>query len=131
MNAIFLFCLYMTFIYMPFDMFMKPVAEDREVWFGIMLSGWWAKATEPLHWLIYGFGAWGFHKMKPWMHPWAGIYVLQVAIGMVVWSVIDDRAGFLVGGIAGLLFTTLAVALFMAREKFKKDITNIDTDQEE
>ena len=34
MNLIWLFCLYMTFIYMPFDMFYKPVAEDAEVWFG-------------------------------------------------------------------------------------------------
>ena len=29
----FYFCCYMTFIYMPFDMFIKPVAEDKEmVW---------------------------------------------------------------------------------------------------
>ena len=60
MNLMFYFCLYMTFIYMPFDFFLKPVAEDQEVWFGILLTGWWAKATEPLHWLIYGAGAYGF-----------------------------------------------------------------------
>ena len=25
------FCLYMTFVYMPFDLFLKPVAEDEDV----------------------------------------------------------------------------------------------------
>ena len=30
-----LFCLYMTCVYLPFDMFLKPVATDREVWFGV------------------------------------------------------------------------------------------------
>ena len=32
MNGLFYFCLYMTFVYMPFDMFLKPVAEDHEIW---------------------------------------------------------------------------------------------------
>jgi len=38
------FCLFMTLVYMPFDLFLKPVAEDQEVWFGFMLTGWAAKA---------------------------------------------------------------------------------------
>ncbi len=117
MNGLMLFCLYMTFIYMPFDMFYKPVAEDKEVWFGFMLTGWWAKATEPLHWLIYGFGAWGFHKMKPWMHPWAALYVVQIAIGMFVWSVLE-RDALIGGAIAGCVFLALAAAIFMAKERF-------------
>ena len=71
MSLIFYFCIYMTFIYMPFDLFLKPVAEDEEIWFGFTLTGWYAKATEPLHWLIYGFGAYGFWRMKKWMWPWA------------------------------------------------------------
>ncbi len=41
------------------------------VWLGFMLTGWAAKATEPLHWLIYGAGAYGFWKMSRWMWPWA------------------------------------------------------------
>jgi len=124
-NGVFLFCLYMTFVYMPFDMFVKPVAEDQEVWFGFVLTGWWAIATEPLHWLIYGFGAWGFHKMRPWMHPWAGLYVLQVAISMVVWSILDDRGGGLMSGaIAGSLFVGLAVAFFVSRDRFSVAVVN-------
>ena len=119
MNAVMLFCAYMTFIYMPFDMFIKPVDEDQEVWFGLMLTGWQAKATEPFHWLIYGFGLYGFLKMKSWMWPWASLYVLQVAFGMFVWSLVDENGrGLLVGiGIAAP-FIALAIALYMARNKF-------------
>ncbi|GIS19942.1 MAG: hypothetical protein CM15mP120_18580 [Pseudomonadota bacterium] len=47
MNGLFYFFLYMTFVYMPFDMFLKPVAEDHEIWFGFALTGWWAKPLNP------------------------------------------------------------------------------------
>ena len=70
MNLLFGFCLYMTFVYLPFDLLFKPVAGDEEVWFGFLLHGWAAKLTEPVHWAIYGAGAWGFWKMRRWMWPW-------------------------------------------------------------
>lgn len=121
MNLIWLFCLYMTFIYMPFDLFIKPVAEDQEVWFGFVLTGWWAKATAPLHWLIYGAGAYGFWRMRRWMWPWASVYTAQVAIGMLVWCLIDPRGPGLAGGLfAGLVFTVPAVALWRARSQFNR-----------
>ena len=84
------FCLFMALVYMPFDLFLKPVAEDQEVWFGFMLTGWAAKATEPLHWAIYAAGAVGFWKMRSWMWPWAAVYALQVAIGMVLGEVVEE-----------------------------------------
>ena len=87
------FCLFMTLVYMPFDLFLKPVAEDQEVWFGFMLTGWAAKATEPLHWAIYAAGAVGFWKMRSWMWPWAAVYALQVAIGMAVWNARQGSLG--------------------------------------
>ena len=87
MTATWAFCAYMTVFYMPFDLFLKPVAEDAEVWFGFVLRGWAAKATEPLHWLLYGFATYGFYRMRPWMWPWASLYVVQVAIGMLVWNI--------------------------------------------
>jgi hypothetical protein len=92
MNALFAFCLFMTFAYMPFDVFWKPVEADQEVWFGFLLRGWAAKATEPLHWAIYAAGAFGFWKMRAWMHPWAALYTAQIAIGMLVWAFTDPRA---------------------------------------
>ena len=119
MNLIFGFCLYMTFAYMPFDIFYKPVAEDQEVWFGFMLTGWWAKATAPLHWLIYGAGAYGFWTMRRWMWPWAALYCAQVALGMLIWSVLDDRGPGLVGGLVAMgVFLVPTVALWRARPRF-------------
>jgi len=119
MNLIFAFCLYMAFIYMPFDIFLKPVAADEEVWFGITLHGWAAKATAPLHWLIYGAGAYGFWRMRWWMWPWAALYVAQVSIAMLVWNALDPRgAGWLPGLVAAAVFAIPAVALWRARETF-------------
>ena len=114
-----LFCLYMTCIYLPFDIFLKPVATDREVWFGVALSGWWAKATEPLHWIIYALGAWGFWRMHRWMWPWAALYTAQIAIGMLVWNVLDPRGrGWLGGVLVAAIFMVPTAALWRAKPLF-------------
>ena len=119
MNLMFLFCLYMTFIYMPFDIFYKPVAEDAEVWLGFTLTGWWAKATAPFHWLIYGAGAWGFWKMSPKMHPWAALYVAQIAVAMLVWSVISPvGGGWVWGTISFVILMVPMTALLLGRRRF-------------
>jgi hypothetical protein len=120
MNLLLAFCAYMTFVYMPFDIFYKPVERDQEVWFGFMLTGWWAKATSPLHWLIYGFGFYGFLKMKGWMWPWASLYVVQVAIGFFVFSAM--RGGWGAGVISGSLFGLLAFYLWRARPLFQPNL---------
>ena len=119
MNLMFYFCVYMTIIYMPFDFLYKPVELDEEVWFGITLHGWYAKLTEPLHWIIYGLGAYGFWKMKSWMWPWASVYLLQVVIAMFFWNQLDPRGGGLVPGlISAAIFCLPLIAMVMAREKF-------------
>jgi hypothetical protein len=119
MNLIFYFCVYMTFIYMPFDLFWKPVAADEEIWFGFTLHGWWAKATEPLHWAIYSAGAYGFWKMKAWMWPWAAVYAAQVAIAMLVFNLVNPKGGGWPAGIvAGLIFAIPMIALWRARLLF-------------
>jgi hypothetical protein len=119
MNALLVFCAYMTFVYLPFDLFWKPVAEDQEVWFGILLGGWAAKLTEPLHWAIYAAGLYGFWNMRSWMHPWAALYVGQIGVGMFVWSLSDERgAGVWGGAIAAIPFLLLAVALWRAKLRF-------------
>ena len=119
MQPLLLFCLYMAVVYMPWDIFVKPVAQDQEVWFGYVFTGWAAKVTAPLHWLVYGAGAWGFWHMKRWMWPWAALYCAQVAFGMVVWVVLyrsDTPVYFIV--LIGLLFVALAWALHKARSVF-------------
>ena len=118
MNLIFYFCAYMTFIYMPFDLFLKPVEEDQEIWFGFTLTGWYAKATEPLHWIIYGLGTYGFWKMKTWMWPWASIYVAQIVISMFVWNILSYRGDLLSAIISASVFCIPMVMLWISREKF-------------
>ena len=121
MNLLMVFCAYMTFIYMPFDIFYKPVAEDVEVWFGYSLYGWAAKATEPIHWLLYGAGCYGFFKMKSWLWPWAGLYVFQVAIGMFVWGQLSDRPYQILVSIGfAVPFIILGVMLLRAKASFRK-----------
>jgi hypothetical protein len=122
MNALFGFCLYMTFIYMPFDVFWKSVDSDDEVWFGVRLHGWQAKLTEPLHWLIYMAGAYGFWRMRPWMWPWAALYVAQIVVGMLVWNLLDPRgAGWLGGSVAAAVFLVPTIALWRARARFRSE----------
>lgn len=119
MNFLMVFCGYMTFFYLPWDLFVKPVAGDQEVWFGFMLTGWAAKATEPIHWAIYAAGTYGFWKMSSWMWPWASLYVAQIAIGMFVWQLLDERGGNLLGGaLTAAPFVLLTVMLWRARSRF-------------
>ena len=118
MNLIFYFCLYMTFIYLPFDLFLKPVEGDEEIWFGFTLTGWWAKATEPLHWLIYGLGAYGFWRMKTWMWPWASVYAAQVVIAMFTWNILNDMGSLTSAFISAFIFSLPMIALWRSREDF-------------
>ena len=39
MNVTMVFCAYMAFVYMPWDIFWKPVSADKEVWFGYTFTG--------------------------------------------------------------------------------------------
>ncbi len=120
MTLMWAFCLYMTFIYLPFDLFFKPVAEDEEVWFGFVLTGWAAKATAPLHWLIYGAGAYGFWKMSRWMWPWAAVYAAQVMVAMLVWNLVDPRGGgWIPGLIAAAIFAVPTAALWFSKSHFR------------
>lgn len=113
MNALMLFCGYMTFIYLPWDVLLKPLAEDQEVWFGVLFTGWAAKAGGVLHWYVYGAGFWGFWKMRSWMFPWASLYTAQIAMGMFLWSFLDERGGGIGSGLlVAIPFLALAVALW-------------------
>ncbi len=120
MNALMIFCLYMTFIFMPWDFFMKPFAHAEEAWFGILLRGWAAKLTEPLHWAIYAAGAYGFWRMRAWMWPWAAVYAAQVAFGMWLWPIlyIGGARGWLSGFAAFVPLALITRALWRAEELF-------------
>jgi len=113
------FCAFMALVYVPYDFFVKPVDRDQEVWAGFMLTGWAAKATEPLHFAIYAAGAWGFWKMRAWMHPWAAVYSASVALGMLIWGGRSADPKALYVGLAGFVpFAALTRALWRARSRF-------------
>lgn len=112
----FVFCLYMTFVFFPFDFLWKPLRDGgvsgaQEVWLGIVLTGWAAKATEPLHALIYGALAWGLWKERPWVWPAAALYVFQVAVSMLVWNLRDPRGGAFLGLVVFVAFAAFALLL--------------------
>jgi uncharacterized protein len=120
MNLLMIFCVYMAFVYMPWDFFVKPVARDAEAWFGFLLHGRWAKLTEPLHWAIYAAGAYGFWRMRSWMWPWAALYAAQVTLGMFVWNVVyvGGARAWLGGLVAFVPLAAITVALWNAQDQF-------------
>ena len=118
MNAMMAFCFFMALVYVPWDLLVKPVERDQEVWFGVMFTGWAAKWAAVPHWAIYAAGAWGFWRMRAWMHPWAALYIGQIAIGMFVWALLDERGAWRVGLLSGLPFAALAVATWRAAPRF-------------
>ena len=119
MTALMLLCALQVFILLPSDLLFRPLAEDQEVWFGYVLTGWAAKITNPIHWLIYAFGMVGFYRMRPWMHPWAALYTTQVAIAAFVWSVRDESVP-LIGAIVSLVAVLgLAWLLWRSKQRFQ------------
>jgi uncharacterized protein len=121
MNALMVFSAYMAFVYVPWDFFLKAAASDEEVFFGIRFHGAAAKLLEPLHFAIYLAGAYGFRKMRPWMWPWAAVYVGQVALSMLLWNwiYVGGFVGFLLGVMAFVPFGLLTALLWDSRDKFQ------------
>lgn len=122
MNAMMVFAVFETFVYSPIDLFLKPVAADQDVWLGLMLTGWAAKLGGLLHWIVYAVGMYGFWHMRPWMWPWASIYVGQMAFAMLVWPIayVGGTRGWVMGFAAGAFFAVLAAMLWRARELFQR-----------
>lgn len=120
MNAVMVFCAYMTFVYMPFDVFVKPVARDGEVWFGVLFTGAAAKWLALPHWVVYAGGLYGFRRMRPWMALAAPAYTAQVAFGMFLWPLLHygSLTGLVLGLIAVIPFAVLTVAFWNARDAF-------------
>ena len=119
-NALFAFTAFMAFVYTPWDFFLKPVAEDQEVWFGFLLTGWAAKATEPIHGAIYAIFAWGLWKMRPWMRFWGTVYIAQLAVAMLIWNLLDERGHVVAALVSGGVFAALARAYWRAGRVFEE-----------
>jgi short-subunit dehydrogenase len=120
MSACMIFCAYMAFLYVPWDLFVKPVARDEEVWFGIELRGPLAKLGALAHWFVFGAAIYGFRRRRPWMAFWAPAYVAQIAFSIFVWTALEQ--GGLNGLVFGLLYALpmagLAFAFWRSRDYF-------------
>jgi hypothetical protein len=93
-----------------------PQVRDTEVWFGFELHGWLAWLTAPLHWLIFGLAAWGYWTVRPWVWPWASVYLFYVAVGHLVWNLTSPSGGGWGAGVWQLaLFSIPALATYWAR----------------
>jgi hypothetical protein len=119
-KALLAFTAFMAFVYTPWDFFMKPVAEDQEVWLGFLLTGWAAKATEPIHGAIYAVFTYGLWKMRPWMRFWGTVYIAQMAVAMLIWNLLDERGHLLAALGSGAVFATLARAYWRAARIFEQ-----------
>lgn len=119
-NALLAFTAFMAFVYTPWDFFVKPVAKDEEVWLGFVLTGWAAKATEPIHGVIYAALAYGLWKMRPWVRLWGTVYIAQMAVAMLVWNLLDERGHVLAALVSGVVFAALARAYWSAGRVFEE-----------
>jgi short-subunit dehydrogenase len=122
MNALFGFCAFMAFVYVPWDLFVKPAALDEEVWFGIRFEHHAAKLLALPHWAVYAAGTVGFLRMKRWMWPWAAVYTGQVAFSMLVWPLlyVGGVRGLLSGLVSGAFFGVVTLALWRSRDLFQR-----------
>jgi len=78
-------CLITLLVSLSRDLFFAEYREV-EVWLGFEIRGWLALLTAPLHWAIFGVGAWAFWTRRPWVVPWAAAYLFYVALSHLVWS---------------------------------------------
>ena len=122
MNGMLLFCAWMALVYVPWDLLVKPVAIDEEVWFGIRFHGWAAKLLEIPHWAVYAAGLAGFWGMRRWMHPWAAVYVAQMAFAMTVWPLLykEGPSRWVFAALSGGVFGWVTWVLWNARSHFQR-----------
>lgn len=120
MSAVMVFCGYMAFVYVPWDLFLKPIEQDEEVWFGILFTGFWAKVFAIPHWFVYGAAVYGFRRRRPWMAFWAPAYTAQVAFSIYLWAAMETGglSGIVVGLFPAAPFIALTWAFWDARDYF-------------
>ncbi|MDG2141624.1 MAG: hypothetical protein P8K27_09015 [Gammaproteobacteria bacterium] len=118
MNLVLFFCFYMTFIYLPWDILVKPISEDQEVWFGVLFYGWLAKVGGVCHWVVYGTLLYGMWHMKQWLVTGMILYLWQVGLSMILWNWIREGQPGWFGLISGLAFILLSYFFYDRKEFF-------------
>ena len=123
MNLMLAFCAYMALVYVPWDLFAKPIAIDEEVWFGIRFHGFAAKLLELPHWAVYAAGLIGFWGMQRWMHPWAALYAAQMTISMTVWPLLykEGPSRWFFAAVSGAVAGWITWVLWRSRGHFRPE----------
>jgi hypothetical protein len=119
MRALSAFCLATVAFLVLRDLF-SPEARDVEVWLGFELRGRAALVSAPIHWLVFGVGAWAFWTERPWILPAAAAYAFYVALSHLVWSEASpDGDGWPVGLAQAVAFSLPGLLLLRAHRAAK------------
>ena len=122
MTALALLCLLVLVINIPRDLFFAETREV-EVWFGFEVTGWIAILSAPLHWLIFGVGAWAFWTGRAWVVRWAAVYLFYVALSHLVWSEASPNGrGWPIGLVQAVGISIFAFLLLRARRRLPRDV---------
>lgn len=117
MTALAAFCLVTVIFLVPRDLCFAQT-RDVEVWFGFELRGTPARLTAPLHWAIFGIGAWGFWRGRSWILPGAAAYAFYVAVSHLIWSEASPNGrGWPMGLAQALAFSVPGLLLLRARRR--------------
>ena len=117
MTLLALVCLAALLINVPRDLFFEAT-RDVEVWLGFEVRGLAARLTAPIHWAIFGLGAWAFWNARPWIARWAAGYVFYVALSHLVWSEVSPNGrGWPIGLVQATGISIFGVALFRAHNR--------------
>lgn len=119
MSIVMFFCFYMTLIYLPWDIFVKPIMDDQEVWFGVLFYGWLAKLGGVLHWIVYSAFAYGLWHMMGWVRIAIVLYLWQVGFSMIVWTWLSQDEGNWGGVMLGTLFFFLSYLFHRSKSLVK------------
>lgn len=111
------FCALTVFVLVYRDLFV-PNARETEVWLGFELTGNLARITAPLHWGIFGVGAWAFWTQRSWAWTSGALYALYIAFSHLVWNLISPSGGGWAAGLWQLaLFSVPAMILLWLRPR--------------
>jgi hypothetical protein len=121
MTAMAAFCAATVLFLVPRDLFFAET-RDVEVWLGFEVRGAAARLTAPLHWAIFGVGAWAFWTARPWILPAAAAYAFYVALSHLVWSEASPNGrGWPAGLLQAAALSLPGVMLLLAHRARRRD----------
>jgi len=120
MTVLAVLCLMTLLVNLPRDLFFAEY-RDLEVWLGFEITGWLARVTAPIHWAIFGVGAWAFWTRRPWVIPYAAAYLFYVALSHLVWSEASPNGrGWPIGLVQAIVISAAGFLLLRARARLKR-----------